>query len=301
MATASWATPILHDSDANFRIWGAEFNSYLAAVGMVQTADTGQIDWVTVLRPGVSTDAGYEIWRMNDTLQATAPIFVKFIYGTGSQSGYPRINMQVGTGSNGTGTLTGLLTTSLQIAFSASLSAGSFASYMCHTEGVFWLAWKHGVYSSATNRSLAGMAICRTCDYSGVLTADGATVINEWGSNAGAGSVIGSQHMNFLDSAVYSASLGNTSDAGNVTHTFIPSGAKNVAGMTGYAWQGWTFMQGVRPNTGFAGVFNPDWPQFTTFTANPLGAGVRTYMAVNSALCYTHSLTNDMGLALIWE
>jgi hypothetical protein len=38
----------------------------IAAMGLVQTSDTGQINWVTVARPALNTIAGYEIWRFND-------------------------------------------------------------------------------------------------------------------------------------------------------------------------------------------------------------------------------------------
>lgn len=94
---------------AAFRTAGAAVSTALAAVGLVKTADTGQIDWTTVNWPGsLNTDAGYEIWRFNDSLQATVPVYLKMTWGEGSSSGFNRLTVAVGTGTNGAGTLTGL-------------------------------------------------------------------------------------------------------------------------------------------------------------------------------------------------
>lgn len=99
-------------SDADFRAFGSGLSTLLAAMGLVQTADTGQINWTTVTRPGVqNTAAGYEIWRFNDTLQATAPVYLKLEWGIGpGNGGYLQAMsmwVTIGTGSNGTGSLTG--------------------------------------------------------------------------------------------------------------------------------------------------------------------------------------------------
>jgi hypothetical protein len=73
-------------TDALLRTWGAWVAAQLAAVGWVQVyANT---NWATETRPGGANTAlaHYEIWRMADTLQSTAPIFMKLEYGTGGTS-----------------------------------------------------------------------------------------------------------------------------------------------------------------------------------------------------------------------
>ena len=104
-----------HSSDATFREWGKAISDGLAAVGLVQTSDTGQINWSTVTRPGSNADGGYEVWRFNDTEQASLPIFIKITYGTASSTSYARVVVQVATGpsagSDGSGGLTGNLST----------------------------------------------------------------------------------------------------------------------------------------------------------------------------------------------
>lgn len=102
-----------NNSDANFRAWGSYLSARMAAVGLVQTADTGQINWTTVTAPsGVGVFQGYEIWRFADALQATAPVYIKIEYGEAPASADgPSVRVQFGSGSNGSGTLTGTLST----------------------------------------------------------------------------------------------------------------------------------------------------------------------------------------------
>lgn len=109
---------------ATFRAWGSAISAALTAVGLVQTADTGQINWTTIASPvGSATSAGYEIWRFNDTLQATKPIFIKIEYGTGSTVSTPQMWVTVGTATDGAGTLSSAPGTGTSI--SSRLTLGS--------------------------------------------------------------------------------------------------------------------------------------------------------------------------------
>lgn len=102
--------PAFFNVDADFRTWGSAINAALAALGLVQTGDTGQINWTTVVKPASGSAAsGYEIWRFADALQATVPVFIKLEYGSGSTADRPALWCTVGSGSNGSGTLTGQL------------------------------------------------------------------------------------------------------------------------------------------------------------------------------------------------
>ncbi len=104
--------PMGFTTDAEFRTWGSTINAQLAAMGLVQTADTGQINWTTVLKPTVAQEIkGYEIWRFADTLQATAPVFVKLEFGSNGVSTRASIWVQVGIATNGAGTLLGAKST----------------------------------------------------------------------------------------------------------------------------------------------------------------------------------------------
>lgn len=97
-----------NQNDADFRLWGGGISAAIAAVGLVKTADTGQIDWATVVNPStVNQKRGYEIWRFADALQATHPVFIRLDYGSGpTASANPQIWYTVGTATNGAGTIT---------------------------------------------------------------------------------------------------------------------------------------------------------------------------------------------------
>lgn len=127
---ATLATSILYDSssDANFRSWGSAFNAIVTVGGFwAQTADTGQINWTTVLHPaGANTFQGFEIYKSQDSLSTTFPIFMRIDYGAGS--GTPlnaAIKITFGTGTNGAGTLTGNVSSIMTI---SSATAGQGAT-----------------------------------------------------------------------------------------------------------------------------------------------------------------------------
>lgn len=132
--------------DATYRAWIQSVHDALAAAGLVQTADSGQINIATVVRPAASSAApgsGIEVWRFNDSLQATAPLFVKIGYGvTGTAPPTsPVLFVQVGKGSDGAGNLTGLLvgTTGMRtVNRGQSLTAGSL-TFASHADGTMAL------------------------------------------------------------------------------------------------------------------------------------------------------------------
>lgn len=112
MATRTTSLNSDVSTNAAFTAWVNEVHTAITAFGWVQTADTGQIaNPASVNNPGISTDAGFLIYHMNDSLQSTSPFFLKLTFGCGSATTIPRLKAQIGTATNGTGTLTGNFTT----------------------------------------------------------------------------------------------------------------------------------------------------------------------------------------------
>ena len=110
MATDQRTLPGTFADDAGFRTWGSALSAQIAAVGMVQTADTGQINWTTVVKGTVGSLAGFEMWRFNDAWQATHPVFFKVEYGHQSAGGgvfNPIMRFQAGTATTGAGVMIG--------------------------------------------------------------------------------------------------------------------------------------------------------------------------------------------------
>lgn len=97
-------------TDAEFRAWAQVVHDCFDLSGWVQTGDTGQIDLTTVAAPlAGNTQKGYELWGMDDALQATSPVYVKVWYGSGTSTNRPGIWFEFGEGTSGTGLLTGRL------------------------------------------------------------------------------------------------------------------------------------------------------------------------------------------------
>ncbi len=95
-------------TDAEFRAWGKPISDALTSFGLTKTADTGQVDWATVIKPtGTNIYAAYEIRQFTDDLQSTLPIFFKIGFGLGASTTLngSGISIQVGTSTNGAGAI----------------------------------------------------------------------------------------------------------------------------------------------------------------------------------------------------
>lgn len=167
-----------YSTDATFRAWGTSVNAAIVGSGLVQASDTGQINWTTVTKPVTNgATVGYEIYRFNDSLQATVPVFIKITYlsgGNGSGNNYCW-SMVVGTGSNGSGTITGTGSgTTLTVGSSLETTAFDWAPWIksCHTSGS-WMFMMSGYAVSNAHFGSINVSISRTLNSSGTLTGEG--------------------------------------------------------------------------------------------------------------------------------
>ena len=110
MATFSTTNKTYVESDANFRTLLGFIRTMFTNFGWVQTSDSGQINPATVTYPGSNnSDAGYEVWRMADSLQSSFPVYVKIFYGRGGANGAFRINLGISMSvTDGSGNFTGI-------------------------------------------------------------------------------------------------------------------------------------------------------------------------------------------------
>lgn len=227
MTNTTWSVAPSYTTDAGFRSWGLAISTALAAVGMTNTSDTGQINWTTVTRPvGANSDAGYEIWRFSDTAQSTAPVFIKLYYGSGgATANNPRIRVEVGTGSNGSGTLTGTGSGTITAVMTGSSSdATARANWMaCDASGLVMSLANDSIVAS--NKLI--LVLDRMRDNTGAATTKGWMLLY-------AGATKGAEVINAVDSAVTTLAYwpafvpftvsGTTSflDAGSNVITFLP-------------------------------------------------------------------------------
>lgn len=173
MANSSSSSPLSHTTDAEFRAWGSELSAALDALGFFpKSADSGQINWTTVMRASTGGFAGYEIRYLNDSLNATAPIYVRIDFGTGlNSSSDPMIRYQIGKGSNGSGTITGqFLGPNNGSPGSVHSSSTSRPSYYCAVDGFIGFVFK---YDGTSNYGFTSFILQRTVDDSGAPTSDG--------------------------------------------------------------------------------------------------------------------------------
>ena len=196
MTISTTSAPVSMASNAAFQAWVSEVISNLVTTcGLTQTTDTGQINTSTVTIPTAQdTSAGYVILRFNDALQTatptspntTASVFVKLEFGTGANSvTNPNMWITVGTGSDGAGTLTGVVGTRMTICQNTSSLASTTTSYKSYymynsTLGVAGMVFKVGAASingNAITQSYGGFYIFRSNDSSGNPTGDSINVI----------------------------------------------------------------------------------------------------------------------------
>jgi hypothetical protein len=123
--------PAFIDGDATFQTWAQGIDAQLKACGMVQTSDTGQVDLSTAARPAGSSYAGYRIYRFDDALQATHPVFMKMEYGVGSVQDRPTFRIQTATATNGAGGLLGQISTLRTVLPSGSSTLGTTLDSFC--------------------------------------------------------------------------------------------------------------------------------------------------------------------------
>lgn len=157
---------------AIFRAWATFIhNSISGTGGMTNTADTGQIDLTTVAAPGaISTYMGYKMYACNDSLQATYPIYVKIEFGsTSANANNPSVQITIGTGTNGAGTITGTLVVAFQHGIGGTASSTASTSYASSGTARFAIA----LFTDAGINNPLWFSFERTVDSSGVDTGDG--------------------------------------------------------------------------------------------------------------------------------
>lgn len=297
MTTQSWSTVIDHSSDAGFRAWVAEMIARITAVGLVQTTDTGQINTVTVTRPGTNSNGGYAIFRMNDTLQGTAPVFFRFDFGTGGSATTPRIQITHGTSSNGSGTIGG---TALSIARTCvsnsppTSTAIAYQSYMCATEGFFGFAWKIG--GSTANVPMGCLLYCRSHDATGAPDATGGFVFWAAGSST---SYTAYQFFRYAATAAAYTARSSTAELPFVIPGEPTSSLDAAGNNQAYLW--WMAVPDVVPVIGWVQIVRAEAGIGSTFSLIPLGAASRTYIPIGQAFAGSPSSSTAYGPAMLWE
>jgi hypothetical protein len=238
--------------------------------------------------------AGYEVWRFNDAQQATAPIFLKFEFG----SNVPTVKITVGTGSNGSGTITG---TALSIARNFNGSSPQTTntarqSYMCHTDGFFGVNWKVG-----SSQSVGAFAIARTVNAAGVADATGAIVL--WGSGVTSPKTATQAFRYAAPAVAYPAAT--TTVAIQALGINPQASVSTAVGSDIQVALGFTITPRVQPIVGLVGVLKGELAPGGTFTFTPVGTTPRTYLTWSDEGGafgpIDPAAVGGMNTAMLWE
>ena len=176
MTTTLSTTSNLQGTSAGLQNLAAALFGLLSTAGWTQTADTGQTANGSFTGPGVAnTKAGYQIWKMNDSLAGSAPVYVRFDLGTNNQTTVgSSIWLTIGTGSDGAGNITGTILASTQLDGTGGSYANGTSVYIgsANTNYIAWTQCTSGL------SSIAGLqfSIERTHDASGNDTNEGLLV-----------------------------------------------------------------------------------------------------------------------------
>ncbi len=287
-------------TDAKFRTWGAAVSAAIAAAGLTQTADTGQANWTTATKPVATntfmpTAGAYEIWRFNDSLQATKPVFIRVDYGSnGVASGNgPGTRLTIGTGTDGAGTITGVNTGAVQHGGSTvapTNTASVIQACYVATQGFFYLGAGLNLVSGAANHG-GWWVIARTCDTSGATTGDGLVVTRQATS-----------------ASVLATAYGLNFNTGVLVASAVPAAnyLRNASLATGSSvplYKHYAAINVIYPLNQIMTYFASDIAANSTFSATPWGASAHTYLALPATVVdgVNAAATTSWPAAVLWE
>jgi len=184
MAISNFVSPLQNTTDADFRAWTSAIHNGLISIGIVNVVDSGEINLTTALKPSTTSEkVGYKIYRLDDTLQSTVPIFIKIYFGSSSANVVrPAIWISCGKSWVDGGTLNDIIFTEV-FNIMASSTASFLDGYVCGQNNRFLIHL--GCLGSVTTQLLFGLE--RTHNNVGSDTSLGLMLV--WGNLSGSSTV----------------------------------------------------------------------------------------------------------------
>lgn len=291
-------------TDAIMRTLGAAVKAMFLAAGLTQTADTGQIDWTTYTRPALNTPGGYEVYRMNDANQATAPVFLRLEWAIGNAADRPSLRMDLGSATNGAGTLVG--STQYVAGLASSLSnAGNWEMRVCYNPTLGVLNFSTGNVQVPLNPAFADIcwSLERLKNADGTPSARGCTVVCQYAQ--------GPNYPNYMVCRTWQPLGAFSGETEFNIPAFWPVPARGAASAGG------TFVAGLTPLTG-NGTHGPlektlgflvcgygDFADGAVFPITRWDGQVHTYLATRGygagALQSSTTINTFARWAVLWE
>lgn len=292
MTTHQYTTPIVTTTAAGFRAWVRELSDALQLCGLVKTGDSGQIDIDTVALPGNSSAAsgaaGFEVYTLNDSLSGSAPLFLKIYYGR-NVSGGPQIYIEIGSGTNGLGGLTGIVITAKPVLRSVGVTITvNLPTFVCVTDGFIGVSFKHGLNAS---QSPYGFTVCRSTDGTGAPSPEGVVAYT---GNQSPG--IGLQSCGvFGQGEFYQSNNAYCMIVAGLGSTLVSGGSQ--------VFKHYAAFPRVRPVAQMLTVNTNEIGAYTTFAAAPIGGNERTFICLGQLGFGNANVGNqsNYSAAMLWE
>jgi hypothetical protein len=315
MATITNTGFLDHSSNAGMRAWIADFlntllndswsNGGTIYSNIALTADTGQMTTTTLAsatRPGTSTiiaSNGYVIVKFNDTQAGSAPIYIKFEFGTHTSATFPAIWVTIGTGSNGSGTITGIWYTQHQLGMTADVTSTTTnrLSTSCCADGHLSIAFKRRGFQTSTTWFLA---IDRTCDSTGTRDAKGVVVFTAQSGGVSSGTNGLSELTSYNVSGATTRSSTGLTDLAcywpmNITNSLLAGNAQ--------VEKFYSCIPEIQPMIGLMSCITAEIADNATCTGAPVGSTSHTYLclAASGNQKYTGNDSTSYGLLMLYE
>lgn len=299
MGNLIYNSPYNHQSDAGFRAWGKELSDAFQACGLAKAGDTGQINWATATRPGTNSFAGYEMYYLNDSAHSTAPLYIKFEYGTQSNATRGAIAISVGTGSDGAGNLISeFFRTSGGGTNTGHNQTDPHPTYVCAADGAFWFAFKVGSMGTSVNHFFF---LARTVGSDGEPSGEGFTVVaNFTGTNVSraASPPFAVYRYDSATPLLFESSTNRYTLSlvwGSVSSSLVVSSPQ--------VYKHYTLTPRVRPNPYILTVLPAEIGVNAQFEARVVAGKSRNYISLplEAMACPTHNYGASYAPAPVWE
>lgn len=285
-STFSWD----NSSGATAKVWLNAVNDLVIAAGLTATTDTGQLDLTTAPTTfGSNASFGYRVYKFPDTLQATAPIFLRLDFYNDSAA-KSMVVATVSAAADGAGNLASpnlVTSTNLMGTYQASIH-----SYACYVDGTFSLVLGYAFSASATvSNCVLSLVIDRARDATGTALAAGFLVESFQQPLAS-----GTQSRSLYGAASPATSLAFTPALVPNNNAVSTSEGANVN-----VFRHYMMVPGVRPSLGCLTYVASEFGALTPFTATVLGSS-HTWLPMGVAM--THwSATQKVAHcgAIRWE
>lgn len=277
MATLFSAT-LIRDSSTAARIqaW-AQFveDTLVTTGGWVVTADTGQtLPSALAACTGISQKKGYRIYRMNDALQATAPVFMRLDFGCGGNINTAGFWVTIGGGSDGAGNIT-------NVYWNGGLSSNP--NVMNNTTGVSGAVNSYG--SASTSRASIAMFVGTSSGFHVVFCIE--RTKNASGADTGAGLLLvytGGVSASYIETSRYIILVGGPQPLAETALSYIltqQNPTQSFGGDIGVAVISHFKGPAQQPGLNFLVVNSADFGAESSFITNLYGSN-HTYQHLNA-------------------